>query len=81
MSLSSFLDNGRLRRHTTSQVEISDLIRVVDRDLEDASIEQLSADRRFATAYNAALQLATIALHCARYRTAGYAHHFVYFQR
>lgn len=80
MSLSSFLDNGRLRRHTTSLEEISDLFRVVDRDLEDASLDQLSADRRFATAYNAALQLATIALHCAGYRTAGYAHHFITIQ-
>jgi hypothetical protein len=50
---------------------------VVDRDLVDAAIPTLSADRRFATAYNAALQLATIALHAAGYRTAHSSHHWV----
>ena len=33
-----------------------------DRDLADSAIKEISADRRFATAYNAVLQLATIAL-------------------
>ena len=36
----------------------------------------LSADRRFATAYNAALQLATIVLHAAGYRATGAGHHW-----
>jgi len=34
---------------------------VIERDLADAAIAALSADRRFATAYNAALQTATMA--------------------
>jgi hypothetical protein len=37
-------------------------------DLADASLAGLSADRRFATAYNAALQAANMAIACAGYR-------------
>lgn len=69
-----------MRRHKTSPREVADLLRVVDRDLADAGIDQLSADRRFATAYNAALQLATIALVAAGYRTAGSGHHWITIQ-
>jgi hypothetical protein len=71
MSLQSLLAEGKLRRHRTSAKEIADLLRVVDRDLADAAIAQTSADRRFATAYNAALALATVVLHAAGYRSAG----------
>ena len=49
---------------------------VVARDLADANVEGLSTDRRFATAYNAALQAASIAIACAGYRvTAKTGHH------
>lgn len=77
MSLAELSAEGRLRPHQTSPKEVADLLRVVDRDLADAGIAQLSTDRRFATAYNAALQLATIALHAAGYRAAGAGHHWV----
>ena len=43
---------------------------MVDRDLKDAAIEQLSADRRFAVAYNAVQQLAKMVLACAGYRVS-----------
>lgn len=79
MTLRDLLSEGRLRLHNTSAREVEDLLRVVDRDLADAGIGELSADRRFATAYNAALQLATIALHAAGYRAAGRAHHWATF--
>ena len=55
---------------------MADLVRMVERDLADAAIPQLSTDRRLATAYNAALLLATIALHAAGYRTASTGHHW-----
>jgi hypothetical protein len=58
---------------------VADLLRVVDRDLADASVTQLSTDRRFATAYNAALLVATIILHAAGYRTASAGHHWATF--
>jgi hypothetical protein len=49
---------------------------LVARDLADAGIAGLSADRRFATAYNAALQAANMAIACAGYRvTAKTGHH------
>jgi hypothetical protein len=40
----------------------------VGRDLADAAIPGLSEDRRFATAYNAALQTGKMAIACAGYR-------------
>jgi len=41
---------------------------LIARDLADAGIASLSADRRFATACNAALQAANMAIACAGYR-------------
>jgi hypothetical protein len=79
MSLRELLADGRLRAHTSSVREVAELLRVVDRDLADAAIPELSTDRRFATAYNAVLQLATIALHAAGYRAAGAGHHWATF--
>lgn len=58
--LQSWLDAGALRRHRTSRHEITDLLAVAERDLRDARVTALSLDRRFATAYSAVLQLATI---------------------
>ena len=51
---------------------------LVARDLADSRVAGLSADRRFATAYNAALQAANMAIACAGYRvTAKTGHHTV----
>lgn len=80
MNLKNLLAEGRIRSYQTTAREIQDLFRVVKRDLEDASIGQLSTDRRFATAYNAILQLATIVLYASGYRTAGAGHHWTTFQ-
>jgi hypothetical protein len=41
---------------------------LIARDLADSAVPGLSADRRFATAYNAALQTANMAVACAGYR-------------
>lgn len=54
--------------------------RIVERDLKDAAITALSDDRRFATAYNAALQSGKMALACAGYRVVGAAHHQTTFE-
>ena len=54
---------------------------LVRRDLADASLAGLSADRRFATAYNAALLTANMAIACAGYRvTAKTGHHKISFE-
>ena len=77
MSLKKWVSEGRLQPHQTNKQEIENLFKLVERDLKDSRIKQLSTDRRFATAYNAALQLATIVLHVAGYRVkAGSGHHW-----
>jgi hypothetical protein len=43
------------------------MLGLVDRDLSDASREEISMDWRFNIAYNAALQLATIVLYARGY--------------
>jgi len=49
---------------------------MVDRDLKDASIEEVSLDARFGFAYHAVLVLAKIAVACRGYRVKGLgAHH------
>ena len=78
MTLENWLEEDKLKAHKTSPKEIQSLFKVIDRDIEDAGVSGVSADRRFATAYNAALQLATIALLASGYRvTASKGHHFV----
>ncbi|MFA4985188.1 MAG: hypothetical protein WC712_01260 [Candidatus Brocadiia bacterium] len=79
MNLRELLADGRVVAHKTSAREVADLLRVVDRDLADAAILQISTDLRFTTAYNAALQLATIALLACGYRAKGSGHHWVTF--
>lgn len=65
-----------MQKHATSKQEIENLRELVKRDIKDAEIEGLSDDRRFATAYNAVLQLSKLAIACAGYRVAtGVGHH------
>lgn len=78
--LNRLLAEGKLRRHRTSPREIADLFNLAQRDIADASVKDVSADRRFATAYEAALNLATITLHCKGYETHGYGHHLNTFE-
>ena len=80
MTLKKWANERRLKHHVPSREEISDLFGLVDRDIKDAQIDALSADRRFATAYNAALQLGTVILRASGYRTSGLGHHWVTFQ-
>jgi hypothetical protein len=60
--------------------ELDGLRAVVARDIADAELPGLSDDRRFATAYNAVLQLAKMAVACVGYRVTGPAHHRTMFQ-
>lgn len=69
-----------VQRHRTSKKELDDLRALVARDLTDATVAGLSVDRRFATAYNAALLAANMAIACAGYRvTAKTGHHKISF--
>ena len=78
MDLRRWLAEGSIKTHDPSRPEIHRLLAVADRDLKDASIKGLSVDRRFATAYAAALQLATVVLRASGYRASSSAggHHW-----
>jgi hypothetical protein len=66
--------------HRPSKKELDDIRALVARDLADATVAGLSADRRFATAYNAALLAASMVIACAGYRvTAKTGHHKISF--
>lgn len=69
------LREGRIRRHGRQREEIADLLAVVERDLKDAALSNLSPDRRFAIAYNAVLQMARAVMFSEGYRTHGTGHH------
>ena len=69
MSLERWKQIGWLREHETSDQEVGGILELVERDLRDAAREEISADWRFNIAYNAGLQLATLVLYAAGYRT------------
>lgn len=71
---------NKVQRHATTRQEQDDLRSVVERDLADAALPGLSDDRAFATAYNAVLQLAKMAIAAAGYRVVGQGHHHTTFQ-
>jgi uncharacterized protein (UPF0332 family) len=76
MSWKALPASGTVQPHKTGTKEIEGLRQLVTRDLADAAVEGLSADRRFATAYNAVLQLSKMAITCDGYRvTSGLGHH------
>lgn len=76
MSWASLLANKEAQQHVTSPRELDNMRQLIARDLADAALPGLSADRKFATAYNAALQAANMAIACAGYRiTAKTGHH------
>ncbi len=68
MTWTKLLASKEAQRHKTSKKELDNMRALIARDLTDAAIAALSADRRFATAYNAALQAANMAIACAGYR-------------
>ena len=80
MPYERLLRNGRIRDHRTNRQEIAGLFQVVERDLADAAIPALSADRRFATTYNAALQATTAVMYCEGYRAHSLGHHSTAFE-
>lgn len=76
MTWTKLLADKSVQRHRTSKNELDNMRELIARDLADAAVPGLSADRRFATAYNAALQAANMAIAGAGYRvTAKTGHH------
>lgn len=81
MSWESWLASKDAQTHSTSKRELDNMRRLISRDLADAAVKGVSADRRFATAYNAALQAANMAIACSGYRiTAKVGHHQLSFE-
>ena len=81
MSWNQLLVTRKVHTHQTSKQELDDLRAVIRRDLSDAAIPALSENRRFATAYNAALQTAKMATACAGYRVGAVpGHHAISFE-
>ncbi len=76
MSLQDWVNNGWLKSQKPSREEIRKLLAVVDRDLKQCQLKELSTDWRFNIAYNAALQAATAALRASGYRTTKESHHY-----
>ncbi|NOX88436.1 MAG: hypothetical protein GXO77_05365 [Calditrichaeota bacterium] len=77
MSLTEWLRNGWLKQHQTSREEVQNILHIIERDLKDSQLNELSLDWRFAIAYNAALQCCTIALYCSGYKPSrGQSEHY-----
>ena len=75
MNLTDFEKKGWIRPHITSRQEISDLLSIVKRDLQDSEVKHISADWRFGIAYNGALKLCTILLYTQGFRSGSGSHH------
>lgn len=75
MSLQKWAEYGWLKTEPTSAEEIAGLQTIIDRDLRDAAVENISDDRRFEAAFNAARTAATVALRAHGYRTSSQVGH------
>lgn len=81
MTWTQLLAKDEVKHHKTSKTEIDKIRAAIRRDLADASLKGLSQDRRFATAYNAALQTTKMAIACSGFRvTPGGGHHRISFE-
>jgi len=75
MSLDNFISRGILVKQESSEQEINDLFKIVERDILDSKASEVSYDWQFGIAYNAALKLATILIRHSGYRVKGQGHH------
>jgi hypothetical protein len=76
VSLRAWLGFGWLKEHKSSPREIADLFAVADRDLRACQTPGLVPDWQLNIAYNAALQLASIALAAEGFAAERVNHHF-----
>ena len=76
MSLEQWKLNGWLKASEAKLPEMTQLFAVVDREIHDASIKEISADGRFMHAYDAALNICAVALRASGYAVVkGQGHH------
>lgn len=77
MSLNDWLNSSWIKTHKTSVQETQNLLNLIRRDLKDCQSNEISADWRFAIAFNAALTCCQIALYCCGYEIArGQSEHY-----
>jgi hypothetical protein len=80
MNLTQWLDRGDLQRVSVTEKSLEDIIKLIERDLKDSQVQALSADRKFATAYGAALNLSSYVIRKQGYRVSGkVGHHKITF--
>ena len=79
MNLKHWLAEGKLTPHKATREEIQNLLELAKRDIQNASISDLSPDWQFSIAYNAVLNLASIPLLVSGYRTVASkgGHHYI----
>lgn len=75
MNLQKWLDKGEIQSVKVGSEDLKNLLDLVDRDLKDAQVEAISVDRRFASAYGAALNLANFIIRNKGYRVIGQRGH------
>jgi hypothetical protein len=74
--LNDWVENHWLVRHQATKEEISDLLYIVDRDIQTARTPGVHRDWRLSIAWNAVLQAATAALAAAGFRAEREGHHY-----
>lgn len=80
MNLNNWVKTGDLQKVEVNEKTLTDLQRLVERDLNDAQLPALSDDRRFATAYGAALNLTSYIVRKEGFRVVGkVGHHKITF--
>lgn len=75
MNFKPWLDKGDIQKVRVTRKTLDDLEKLVERDIKDSQVKFLSADRRSATAFNAALNLANYRIRKNGYRVAAKAGH------
>ena len=80
VSFKKYINKGFILEAAIDKGEIAKLLRIADRDILEAAERCHDVDWQFAIAYNASLQLATVALRASGYRASTKAgHHWVTF--
>jgi hypothetical protein len=74
-SLDAWAENKWLKRHTASTDELRGMAAVVERNLREDEVHELSLDARVSLLYQACRVLCDMALRAAGYRTSGEGHH------
>lgn len=78
MNLKSFLSKGYIVEASFDKEELARFLRLAERDIREASEKCHEIDWQFTIAYNAILQLASIALRASGFRaTTKVGHHWV----